>query len=394
MADYDFNLVFEGGGAKGLVFVGAIAEFEAQGYTYGRLLGTSAGAITATLLAAGFTATELLDAVNEKLPNGKARFSTFMDVPNNFTKDDIQESLTYQIFQAIDLPFVPDRVEKKIDKKLMDSMMQVGIYRQIFSFIERGGLYAGDAFTQWMAEKLNQNDRNLGGTTLEEFNQRTSKDVTVVASDTTAGKILVLNHRTAPKCPIVAAVRMSMSIPFLWQEVEWQEEWGLYRGEDISGHAVVDGGVLSNFPIELLISRDKGVLEMMGPHDGVFAVGMLIDEELSVKGLAEIIAKETADNDGFDLVNIDVKGLATTQRVTRLVNTMLRGHDKLVIDAYSDGVVRLPAKGYATTDFDLSTARIDCLIGAGREQMKEFLAKLKPYIDEHHSEKLREKESK
>ena len=27
-----------------------------------------------------------------------------MDVPDNFTKDDIQESLTYQIFQAIDLP--------------------------------------------------------------------------------------------------------------------------------------------------------------------------------------------------------------------------------------------------------------------------------------------------
>ena len=100
MADYDFNLVFEGGGAKGLVFVGAIAEFEAQGYSYGRLLGTSAGAITATLLAAGFTAAELLEAVDEKLPNGKARFSTFMDIPDNFTEDDLQESLAYQIFRA------------------------------------------------------------------------------------------------------------------------------------------------------------------------------------------------------------------------------------------------------------------------------------------------------
>ena len=262
MGDYDFNLVFEGGGAKGLVFVGAIEEFEAQGYTYGRLLGTSAGAITAALLAAGFTAAELQEAVNEKLPNGKARFSTFMDIPNNFTEDDIQESLSYQIFRSIDIPFVPDRVEKQVDKQLMDSMMKIGTYRQLFSFIERGGLYAGDAFTAWITEKLNQNGRNLGGTTLQEFNDRTNKDLTVVASDTSAGKILVLNHRTAPNCPIVSAVRMSMSIPFLWQEVECQKAWGLYRGEDISGHAVVDGGVLSNFPIELLISKDDGVFSV------------------------------------------------------------------------------------------------------------------------------------
>ena len=51
-----YDLVFEGGGAKGMVFVGALHVFEAQGHTYGRLLGTSAGAITATLLAAGLPA--------------------------------------------------------------------------------------------------------------------------------------------------------------------------------------------------------------------------------------------------------------------------------------------------------------------------------------------------
>jgi predicted acylesterase/phospholipase RssA len=47
----EFDLVFEGGGAKGIVFVGAVQEFEALGHTADRLLGTSAGAITATLLA-------------------------------------------------------------------------------------------------------------------------------------------------------------------------------------------------------------------------------------------------------------------------------------------------------------------------------------------------------
>ena len=42
------DLVFEGGGAKGMVFVGALEElFGGDRYTFGRLLGTSAGAITA-----------------------------------------------------------------------------------------------------------------------------------------------------------------------------------------------------------------------------------------------------------------------------------------------------------------------------------------------------------
>ena len=44
-----YDLVFEGGGAKGFVLVGAYDEFVKRGHTHGRLLGTSAGAITAAL---------------------------------------------------------------------------------------------------------------------------------------------------------------------------------------------------------------------------------------------------------------------------------------------------------------------------------------------------------
>jgi predicted acylesterase/phospholipase RssA len=268
--------------------------------------------------------------------------------------------------------------------------MKFSIYRQIFSFVERGGLYAGNAFVEWLTEKLDQNGRNLGGATLAEFHERTAKDLTVVASDTTVGKILVLNHRTAPDCPVVYAVRMSMSIPFIWQEVRWQKEWGLFRGEDISDHAVVDGGVLSNFPIELLISRNRDVISMMGPHDDVFAVGMLIDETRSVQGLAEAIKREQAKDEGFHFP-IDVKSLATTKRVTRLIDTMMRGHDKLVIDAYADGVARLPAKGYGTTDFDLSEERAQALINAGRDAMRQFLDHLTTFLQQQYPDKLRKK---
>ena len=54
-----YDLVFEGGGAKGMVFVGACEEFFRRGHSFDRLLGTSAGAITATLLAVGYTPEEI-----------------------------------------------------------------------------------------------------------------------------------------------------------------------------------------------------------------------------------------------------------------------------------------------------------------------------------------------
>ena len=221
-----YDLVFEGGGAKGIVFVGAMQEFESRGYTSRRLIGTSAGAITATLLAARYTAEELLDATMERTPNGKPRFSTFMDTPEAFSERAIENSFTFDVFRSIDIPLVPEWMEKQLDQRIFNQLMKLDIYREIFSFVERGGLYAGNKFLEWIREKLNAKGTNLGNATLSEFYQQNQKDLSVVASDTTAQEMLVLNHRTAPQCPVAWAVRMSMSIPFVWQEVLWKREWG------------------------------------------------------------------------------------------------------------------------------------------------------------------------
>jgi predicted acylesterase/phospholipase RssA len=47
-----YDLFFEGGGAKGSVFVGALQEFNARGHEPGCRIGTSVGDINATLIAA------------------------------------------------------------------------------------------------------------------------------------------------------------------------------------------------------------------------------------------------------------------------------------------------------------------------------------------------------
>jgi len=154
-----------------------------------------------------------------------------------------------------------------------------------------------------------------------------------------------------------------MSIPLLWQEVIWQTGWGKYRDQEIAGHSIVDGGVLSNFPIELFLSDLPSITSLMGPKTSNNVLGMLIDETLAVEGVES--APKTKSG-------IDIAGFKTVQRIGGLVNTMLEAHDKSVIATFENLVVRLPAKGYGTTEFEMSDERRNLLIAAGQIAMKTY----------------------
>lgn len=368
-----FDLVFEGGGAKGVAFVGAIEEFEARRHTARRFLGTSAGAITATLMAAGYSSSEMLNAVNERLPSGKIRFSSFMDIPEKFDPEAISNSLTYALFKKVDIPWIPERIETKIDEAVLNQLMKMDVYRELFSFVERGGMYAGVKFMEWIKEKLNAKIQGLGEATLSQFNKITGRDLSVIASDTEGQEMLVLNHRTAPDCPVAWAVRMSMSVPFIWQEVSWDKRWGFYAGRDITGHTIVDGGVLSNFPIHLLSSKDEDVTALMGDTDpnAVPNLGLLIDEKMTVEGAPEE-GKFPANEIQAKLTE-DILRLKTVQRIRRLVDTLTNAHDRFTIERHGKEVCRLPANGYGTSEFDMSDNRLNAIISAGKKAMKEHL---------------------
>src|ERR1041384_7651154 len=64
-ADYEHyvDLVCEGGGVKGIGLAGAYSVLEEHGYQPQNVAGTSAGAITAALIAAGYSSTELKEII-------------------------------------------------------------------------------------------------------------------------------------------------------------------------------------------------------------------------------------------------------------------------------------------------------------------------------------------
>jgi predicted acylesterase/phospholipase RssA len=359
-----YDLVFEGGGAKGMVLVGACEEFFGRGHTFDRLLGTSAGAITATLLAAGYTPAEMLDALAEAGPDGTSVFTGFMGPPAPFTDEELEKSATLKLFDGINFTFIWDALEKKLDFKLVKALAANDRFRHVVSLIERGGWFAADRFVSWLRNKLDAGEANgaprrFSAMTLAEFHAATNVELSLVASDTTDAKLLVLNRHTAPDCPVVWAVRMSMSIPLVWDEVVWRSDWGTYLAKDVTGHVIVDGGLLSNFPIELLISNEPPIVRLMGPKRRTEVLGMLIDERLPVAG-SKIWG-----------VHVTVKPgeLQTVQRLGRIVNTATTAHDKMVIAEHEHFVVRLPAAGYGTTEFDMSDERRAALVDAGRTAM-------------------------
>jgi len=351
-----FDIVFEGGGAKGAAFAGALEVLFTAGHTHRRLIGTSAGAITATLLGAGYSASELLDAISETLPGTNTPvFTTFMDPPEvtDFDKSVIDNSVTMDLLNKAHLPGL-------VRNPVMKGLLDLDLYRELFSFTECGGFYSGNAFLVWFRKKLAA--KNIDpDITWKDFALPTRPDVSVVTSDVDEHERVVLNVRTAPNIPVAISVRMSMSIPFVWREIVWDARWGTYRDRVKTGHRFVDGGVLSNFPIQLIADSDVETARIMGDVDAGAAanLGLLLDENTPVPGIGPSDTRRPR--------------LRTADRVTRLIDTMMGSNDAEAIRDHPSAVCRIPVGGFGTTEFRMSKERMDALIESGRQAMRGYL---------------------
>lgn len=305
------DLVFQGGGVKGIALVGAYSMLEEEGYRPQNMAGTSAGAIVATLIAAGYTADELEAML------GETPFSRFLD---GSWEDRI--------------PLVGTPLSILLDQ----------------------GVHEGRVFEEWMRERLAARGvERFGDLVVPEFagDARYRHRVQVVASDVTARRVLVL-PMDAPRLgvepdemDVALAVRMSMSIPIVFEPVR-------HRAPD-GTHVVVDGGMLSNFPVWLFDT--EGVPEW--PTFGLKLVDPAPREPVARSGLGSI---------GWGPLG------ETVDYLTGLVATMVDAHDKLHLDR-ADFVRTIPLSnlGVEATAFDLPRDRMRELFEEGRRAARAFL---------------------
>ena len=310
------DLVFEGGGVKGIGLAGAIATLEERGYVPQNVAGTSAGAISAALMASGYSAAELREIIM---------------------------ALDYRAFQ---------------DKAWED---KVPMIERSLSLLLDLGLYEGDYFLEWIRERLEAKGvRTFADLVHPDYadDPRFRSRLQVVASDVTTHELLVL-PRDARKLGIdpdeldvALAVRMSMSIPVFFEPVRWENP------ETGRTHVIVDGGMLSNFPVWLFDCDDGS------PPDWP-TFGLLLVEPKPSTPIGARLPKTKMEGSGPGAVVGYMKALA---------QTMMEAHDRLYVEqANYARTIPIPTLGVGTTEFDLPKERALALFDSGRWAAEKFL---------------------
>ena len=220
MTLHNADLVLEGGGVKGLGLVGAVVRLMREGYSFPRVAGTSAGAIVAALLAAGANAEQLIAAM-----------------------------------KRLDYRRVPDPPRPGIP-----------VLSEGLSLMFKRGAFKGDYIHGFVRDELDRLGvtrfgdlrRNDAGADRNEPPERKYKLV-VMATDVTRGRLLRLPWdyeellgRPADDQLVADAVRASIAIPLFFEPVTVHNE---QTGAETT---LVDGGILSNFPIEIFDRTDGG----------------------------------------------------------------------------------------------------------------------------------------
>jgi NTE family protein len=264
------DAVFEGGGVKGIALAGAVTALEEAGYQWQRVAGASAGAIGAALLAVGYTGKELTDILMrinyEKLLKGSSG----------------------------DMFFIT-----KIAKLFM--------YK---------GIYSTNNIELWISKLLKAKGKEKFKDVFEDGESK----LKIIATDITNRRMLILPEDLALygidplEFSIAKAVSMSISIPFFFTPANIIEK----RNSSL----IVDGGLVSNFPVWIFdvdskprwptfgfrLWEDSKSRYSMGRKDimsyTLDVIGTLLDrnEEVYLK-----------DKDQVRTINIPTLGVGTVQ---------------------------------------------------------------------------------
>lgn len=298
------DLVLEGGGVRGIGLVGAVAALSEAGYTFPRVAGTSAGAVVAALVAGLQHAGEPVARLGE-----------------------IVRTLDYRRFRDVDL------------------LGRLPLVGGLLSLLRSDGLYEGGYLEQFLTGVL----ADLGVCTFGDL--RTSDptptyswSLVVTASDLSQRRLVrvpwdLLEYGIDPdEFPVARAVRASSAIPFFFRPVQ------------VGAATWVDGGVLSDFPVELFDRPD-----LAPPQWPTFGV------RLSARP-------------GRPPVTRPVRGPLAIGLAA--LETLLNDQDAAYVDQPCTvaRTVFVPAGSVSSVDFDLTPAQSEGLYDAGLAAGREFLS--------------------
>jgi len=298
--DYE-NLVLEGGGIKGLAYCGALIALEKKNILekIKRFAGSSAGAITATLIAIGYNTDEI----------------------SNITKNTDFKS------------FLDDKT---------------GLIRDLYNFFTKYGICQGDTFSNLMKALI----KNKTGNEKYTFNNLytdTGKELVITGTNLTNMTTIYYSREKYPDMAIYKAVRISMSIPFLFVPILHDNKY------------MVDGGVIDNYPIHVFDGEYPG-----DPN----SLMKLTEPNLKTIGLKLMTPNETTNYELDDTVNnIDsIKKFAMS-----LANTLMLSNEQKYINPINwKRTIPIKVPNYPLTKFNLDKNEEENLINMGIEAVEKY----------------------
>lgn len=325
---YNFkNLVFEGGGVKGIAYVGALEVLSAKQILdqVVRVGGTSAGAINAVLIGLGYTLDETREIIWE------LNFNNFMD----------------------------------------DSW---GYVRDINRLVEDYGWYKGDFFRNWIGKIIKQKTGNSESTfaDLEAMKEsKKFKSLFFMGTNLSTKYSEVFSAEHTPRECIADAVRISMSIPLFFAAKRSQR-----------GDVYVDGGVLDNYPIKLFDRKKYLSSNNFIETDYYKIVNVSLKNQ--PRPISEYVYnKETL---GFRLDSKDEISVFRDHSMPphhkiesffdyawALIDTVLESQQSSHL--HSDDWARtiyIDSLGIKTTEFDLSDEKKNALVQSGKDGAEQY----------------------
>lgn len=209
----DVNLVFEGGGALGIYYVGAYKALREYGFSVKRCAGTSAGSIISAVIMAGYNPEEMENIIYE----------TDMNMFNKKT-----------ILSKIPLAGKP------------------------LSVIFNKGIFNSKIIETWISKLLAMKDISK----FKDVMTNGKSNLKVVAADITRSKMLILpddldDYDINPgDFSIARSVCMSCAIPYYFTPVKLKKDGKI--------NYIVDGGLLSSFPIWVFDKENSSQMTTLG----------------------------------------------------------------------------------------------------------------------------------
>lgn len=313
------DLVLSGGGVKGVGLVGAVVALMDAGYAPQRVSGTSAGSIVGAVVAAAAQTGQM-------------------------SGDQVKEL-------ALQLDY-----RKFVDAGALEKIPVLG---PSVAILRGTGIYKGDYAHGWVRDQL----ASLGVSTFgdlaiddDDLPPEQRYRLVVSVSDVTTGQLVRLpwDYRRVygldpDEQSVADAVRASMSIPFFFQPVTLTSAEGRTS-------TLVDGGLLSNFPIDTLDRHDGR--KPRWPSFGVTVLPNLPD-----------------GNDKVIPALAPLRLLGPPHLLEDVITTVLVGRDQAYLNQpwVNARAIRVDSTKVGFLDFDITDVDAEALYARGYEAAREFL---------------------